>query len=786
MRIGMLTAAGGLLLVARMGAAQTPPTKPLPPDVPSTGVVDLGLRSGDTDGDNARFERYRDTRNGAASAIGIAKLTDRYRFRFEATSVGYRDQQYSASYTDGRLQLAGMFDGVPLNYLERAPSVWQSDGTGRMTLDLAARQQVQNRTAVGVPCAPGAPPATCNAATSVAALANRSIYNQLIVPTDMRMRRDTVGGRLSFAVTPALAVDLDLTSTGRQGSMPWAASFAFNNVNEFAVPVDQRNNEVRAGTEWVKGKGTLRLDYWGSFFGNSIQTLTWDNPIRATDFTPYDGNGYSNGNGPATGQSALWPSNMLNAVGMTGLYRPLPRTTVNGNLQVTYMRQNEALLPWSTNSAVTTPAVYAQFPGLRALPRSSAQASVNAMNALVNVSSRPVSYLTLQGRYRYNRHDNTTPSFDGREYVRFDAVPEALDDDPLTDHVEGFSEYFDITRRNLDLNGTFSLRRFGALRAGYAHEGFEREGRGFSDVGEHTLRLAYDAMLAQRVSVRANYDRSRRRGDGFIVSGVDYEVLPGGAQPGLRFYDEADRNRERSSVMLSVHPVDTVGLFVQYATTRDRFLADEFIPAGREPFGLLSQHVEALTAGIDVTPDDRVHLGVSMGRDEYDSLQKSRNAVPPPDPSWTDPARNWQLHNQERVRTLTGYADLLGLLDARLDLRLSYEYSDSENDYTFGGPRIAALSTLGQFVPLPAVMNDWTRLTGDVKYFFTRHFGIGIGGWYDRLAITDWNTIDTNGPVGLTPATGQPRIDYLGGLISGYGNRPYTGRRAFARLLYRF
>ncbi len=66
--------------------------------------------------------------------------------------------------------------------------------------------------------------------------------------------------------------------------MPWNASFAFNNVTQLAAPIDQRNNELKAGTEWVNAKGMIRVDYWGSYFTNDIQTLTWDNPIRATDY----------------------------------------------------------------------------------------------------------------------------------------------------------------------------------------------------------------------------------------------------------------------------------------------------------------------------------------------------------------------------------------------------------------------------------------------------------------------------------------------------------------------
>jgi hypothetical protein len=61
-----------------------------------------------------------------------------------------------------------------------------------------------------------------------------------------------------------------------------------------------------------------------------------------------------------------------------------------------------------------------------------------------------------------------------------------------------------------------------------------------------------------------------------------------------------------------------------------------------------------------------------------------------------------------------------------------------------------------------------------------------VGYFYEKLDITDFATIDTNGSVGYTPATGAPRIDYLGGVTTGYGNRPYNGSTFTARLLYSF
>jgi hypothetical protein len=538
----------------------------------------------------------------------------------------------------------------------------------------------------------------------------------------------------------------------------------------------------------------FRVDYWGSFFDNAVQTLTWDNPIRATDFNnglvppngPYDPSGYSNGNGPAFGQMALWPGNMLNSIGTTGMMKLARQTTVNGNVTLTYMRQNESLLPWSLNTSINNDLVLDAFHALEQLPRASAEASVNALNAQVTMNSRATSYLTLTARYRFNDHNNNTPHFDGREYVRMDAVPEELADDPLTPHVEGLSEYFQITRKNFDASGTFRLREYGSLKIGYANEQYDREGRGFSDVSENTFRLAYDAGLFDRANVRVTFDSGARRGDGYIISGVDYESGPAGTQPGLRYFDEADRDRTRAAVIFSVNPVPMASAYVQYSTTRDEFKADESIPAGREFFGLQQQDINGFVVGADVSPNEMLSFGISYGHDTFSALQTSRNANPPPDPTWTDPNRNWSLDNDEDVNTFLLYADVLGLAQSKADLRFSYERNDSDNAFTFGGPRIPALESAGQFIPLPNVVNEWNRFTIDAKYYLSPKLGIGVGYWYEDLSVSDWNTIDTNGPVGFSDATGTPRIDWLGGLVTGYGNRPYTGNTFFVRALVRF
>ena len=763
------------LLLASIAVAQAQtPTQPPAPVTPSMGLVDFGFRGTSTDGDAARYERYRDLRSGAATLFQMAKDTDTYRFSAKALNVGYHDQRYQVGYYNAKSTFSFLWDSIPTNfsYLTRTP--WVDAGNGVLTLDDNAQRAVETRAAVGVPCAPGAPPAACGNPTQAAqAKANRSIYNDLAQPFDMQMRRDAAGIEFTHAATQALGLNLGFTSTGKSGVQPWAASFAFNNVNEVAVPLDNRTNDFNAGVEWANRVGMLRVAYEGSFFANNLETLTWDNPIRLTDFNngllppagPYDPSGYSNGNGPARGQMALPPSNTMNAVGITGLYKMPARTTINGMLRFIDMQQNEALLPWTTNSSINNPPVLAAFPGLVQVPRATAEAEVKGLNAMFNLNSRPTRLLALQLRYRYNEHDNLTPHFPGEEYVRFDSVPE---------ETGGETEQFDIVQDTLDATATVSLGSM-AARAGYGYDTFKRTGRSFSNMTDRRFRFSVDTLQTQYLTLRAGYDYTQRRGDGFSESAIE----DGGSQPGLRFYDEADRNAHRTHVIFTLMPLDILGISASIGTGREEYLGE-----GHE-FGLLNADVDDYTIGVDVTPNDRVGLGASFGRNHYATLQKARNANPPPDPTWTDPNRDWTLDNDETVNTITVYADLMHLYKDS-ELRFGYDFNDSDNAYLLGGPRVASLTAANTFLPLPNVTNEWQRFTIDFKVYLARNVGLGVGYWYENFEVSDFATLDTNGPVGFAAATGTPRIDWLGGLMTGYGNRPYTGQSAFVRLLYRF
>lgn len=813
----LVTAA--LLLAATTAGAQViqVPQTPQPPQsppaaagaaaaaVPFTGTADVGALFTGTDGDEARYERYRDLQSGVFSSFRLSRESASYLFDANAFHVGYRDQRYNVAFLGRRVNFSFDWTSSPLNFSYQARTPFDRDGDATLTLPDSAQAAVQGPTnattdgVVGVPCAPGGPPAACGNATQAAqAIANRSIYDALAGTFDLRYKRDIAA--VGVTVMPTTTVDLDarFVSSKRSGEQPWGASFAFNNAIEVPQPLDQRTNDMGVGATWAGDRSTFRLGWDGSWFNNDVHSLAWDNPIRLTDFTnglappsgPYDPSGYSNGNGPAFGRQAMAPSNVMNVVSGIGMYR-LPgawRSTLNGTVQFTSQTQDEMLIPWTSNAVINSPAVLAAFPQLAQLPRPTAQAEAKGMNALINLSTRPSRRVNLAVRYRYNERDVQTPAFDATQYVRFDAVPSSSP--------EAITHQYDTSRHLFDANASFTPVRWGTLRVGYGYEATARQGRGFADVGENIVRVSFDTYTSQYFTVRASVDVGVRRGEGFVETHPVSEsedllfiIGEAGTQPTLRYYDEADRNRMRGSVILTVFPRDTFDVYVQFAGTRDRYRPDEeFVvdPSRQgELFGLHEQDVMTWNVGLNVHPNDVLSLGANYGRDRYSSFQLSRNANPPPDPSWIDPNRNWTLDNDDDVNNISVFVDLLRAV-RNTDIRFGYDLTDSNNSFVHGGPRVAALASLNQFIALPAVDNTWHRANADVQYFFTNRVGVGVGYLFEKFSIADFNTIDSEGPVGFAPATGEPRIDWLGGLITGYGNRPYTGNTGYVRLLYRF
>ena len=128
--------------------------------------------------DEARYQRYRDLRNGAfLEGVRWGKNDDTRYWDVRATHVGYRDQQYAANYNNfGKLKASFDFNQIPLFFSQDTRTAYTTTSAWRPR-PRRLPAQVQS-----------------GGATS-------AIYNTVANPFDLRLKRTIADFRFVYSLT---------------------------------------------------------------------------------------------------------------------------------------------------------------------------------------------------------------------------------------------------------------------------------------------------------------------------------------------------------------------------------------------------------------------------------------------------------------------------------------------------------------------------------------------------------------------------------------------------------
>jgi MtrB/PioB family decaheme-associated outer membrane protein len=726
----LLLLAGGVAAqdATTVGAAQQDVPKAAAatiPDIPLVNQIDVGVRGTvfGAGSDQARFQRYRDVRDGGTiDRLRVYKDTDVYRYSLQADNVGYRDQRFSASYMNyGTVKASFEWNQIPLFYSQDTRTLYDRSTPGQLTLNDGVQSGIQNKTL-----------------TLANALGGASVF-------DLRTRRDVANFALTYSATPNVDFNVNFKNTQKTGAYPWGGSFGIGGAiaTELPVPVDHRTTDVGTSLEYANERGYARFGYDGSFFRNNVSTLTWDNPSRITDSATL---------GPAQGRQALWPNTEMNTVSAAGGLNLPGRSHATAFLSVASLTNNNPLLPYTINSALVSPALD------RAT--SDVSARVTAMNYAF--TSRPVTMLWFSARYRQYEFDNRTVPFKIGDSVNYDTAVVALNKE---------TEPFGSIRHTFDADASFTPVMYVGFRAGYTREEVDRTYRIVEKTTEDIARASVDLTGLRWVTVRGVFEHAKRIGS--AVNGL--ELLAIGEQPSLRQYDISDRNQDRFNTIVQITPLS------QFSVNASAGIGRQEYPGTN--FGLRNNDNHVYSVGFDFVPSDNVSLGASYGYEKYTALQASRTANPLPsntvaflnDPTqqFNDPRRDWTDDSADKVRTVNASMDLIKLLP-KTDVKLAYDYSRAESTYTYG---LATTTVIAAPVPLTPVMNELQRGTIDGRYFVSRRLAVGLVYWFDKYRVDDFAL----GPVAslAQPATATPAL-----MMLGYFYRPYTANTVMGRITY--
>lgn len=672
------------------------------------GVV---LRAADGEGNSSKFEEYRDISRGISGNLSFEAQKDRRRYiRGKAENAGQDDQFIGVEAGDvAKYALELSHDNSIHRYAYGAKTLYSGVGSGIMTLDDALQANVQA------------------APTAVETADRLNGFLASAATGDPDVTRDTLKLGLNLFAFDPFSIKLELAHEKREGTRPFAGAFGTTDMVALFEPIDYDTLEMKISAEYTGKPVYLNLAYQYSQFVNHTDTLTFDNPLIATDAMLQ----------PSKGRIDLAPDNQYHNVSITSAFTQLPwNSQLTANAAWGLMLQDDHLVPFTANPAITAPA----------LPADSIDAEVLTSLYHLRITAKPWPHMRIKGHVRYDDYDNRTDQVNfSNGYVETDAFAVAT---AMTNLPSSYTK----TRAGLDLG--FDVGQRTSLGVGYQYERTSRENREVEEQDDHKVKLSADNRTLDWMDIRASYEHTNREigdyhFDAYLESGDNLDELPQ-----LRKYDQADLVRDRIEVQSTFYLTDSLSLSPSITCGMDDFKDS--------PYGLLEDSHYILAFDADYAINGRAAVNFFYSFEQYENSQRGK-----------DSGTDWLAEGEDQVHTFGGSLKL-ALVPQRLDLDLTYTYSDVDGRMAFSSPS-------GGFAEFSSV--DDTRihaLDTKLKYRLTKSLTLSMGYLWEKFDYEDF-AVD-----GFRFVPTDAGGNYQGALLSGALPEAYDVHIVYTQLTFRY
>jgi MtrB/PioB family decaheme-associated outer membrane protein len=463
----------------------------------------------------------------------------------------------------------------------------------------------------------------------------------------------------------------------REGTDIMSGSF-FTQGAFLPRPVDDYTDRFDAGIRYANGPFSMTLAYYGSFYTNESDSLTWDNP-----FTGFPGTDQ--------GRLALEPDNEFQQFSLSGAYRAQAWDTVIAFSAASGRgEQNADLLPYTINPTIPVPLIL----------MSGISGKVDTSNYGLTLTTRPHDRASVRIAYRYDERDNKTPV---NQWTR--VITDALDSGVAESNIP-----YSFERSRLNISGTFRLFDTVMISGGYDRTDYDRD---FQEVASQTEDDGWGKLRWRPTP----YLEATFKGGASTREVDEYDTDVGllfGQNPLMRKYNLADRDREYAEVALSASLVDTpLSIGMTYLWAEDDFTDSQL--------GLTEASEDRFTVDFNWAVGERSSIYVTAGSEAIESVQVGSETFAGP---------MWEASHDDDFSHYGGGFRVAGMTE-KLDLTFDYSRSEGETEILFAGQAVAA-------EPLPDLESTMDSLRLNLRYQVSERFGINVNARWERFEMEDW------------------------------------------------
>ena len=591
---------------------------------PFSGEINAAGKLADINGNKAKFNEYRDIKDGIYGEIKLKYDVDKYFLKFKASDIGYDTQSYKLDGGMwGKFKLYLKYNEIPHNFTYDAKTIFSGAGTNRLTTG------------------------------SRFIFATPSTYT----PTnlfDYSLKRKQAETGVKIEMLKPFYVDVSFAREERDGIKPTAAALTTGGGSyfiEMPEPVDYVTDNLKAELGYAKNPLFLSLTYFYSEFSNDNQRLFFKNPYDANTF------GASKDD-----YLTLPPDNKYNNISFKGKVKLPLDSALSVKLVRSETKSDYDLLDYYVRSVAG---------GIRnvTLSDSKFDGKLVANSYAVTLTSRPLDFLGAKVFYKYYDKDNKSDQISHTDSG-------VNGGNPFKNHL------FDYKKKNYGVEFDVKLPASFSFMPAYSYLNTERHRGDLPETTDHTYSLALKWSGVDFMTAKVAYERLNRSAEhkvGTTLFATD-QATANVVEKYIRRFDAAPMERDTYKASVDIYPLETLSLGLSYKQKKSDY-TDTVL-------GLKEDKAQEYGIDADWKASSLISLNGYAEYEETKATQVQRYSVPAgtldPNVAGSANSYNWKVVNKDKTYNYGAGAEVYAI-PKKLTFKLQYDYvkSDGLADFSF-------------------------------------------------------------------------------------------------------